>query len=57
MSTTSPATTPRPSGRYGSKAGSGSIGGKVVAVVSVLLVGALLFFGVRTIMDLSLIHI
>ncbi|WP_273408965.1 DUF4307 domain-containing protein [Corynebacterium ureicelerivorans] len=51
MSTTSPATTPRPSGRYGSKAGSGSIGGKVVAVVSVLLVGALLFFGVRTIMD------
>nr|WP_181000359.1 DUF4307 domain-containing protein [Campylobacter concisus] len=51
MSTASPATTSRPSDRYGSKAASGSIGGKVVAVVSVLLVGALLFFGVRTIMD------
>jgi len=48
----STATSPRPTDRYGAKGGSGgSLGGKIVAVISVILMGALLFFGTRTIMD------
>ena len=47
----STATSPRPAERYGRNRGSGgSIGGKVVAIVSALLMIALLFVGARTIM-------
>ena len=45
-------TTTRPADRYGRANGSGgTVGGKVVAVIAVLLIGALLFFGARTIMN------
>ena len=48
----STATSPRPAERYGRNRGSGgSIGGKVVAIVSALLMIALLFVGARTIME------
>ena len=48
----STATSPRPAERYGRNRGSGgSIGGKVVAIVSGLLMIALLVVGARTIME------
>ena len=48
----STATSPRPAERYGRNRGSGgSIGGKVVAIVSALLMIALLVVGARTIME------
>lgn len=48
----STATSPRPAERYGRNRGSGSsIGGKVVAIVSGLLMVALLVVGARTIME------
>lgn len=45
-------TTTRPADRYGrANSSGGTVGGKVVAVIAVLLMGALLFFGARTIMN------
>lgn len=51
MSTTSPTPAQRPRQRYGEGKTGGTVGGKVLAIVALILLAALLFFGARTVSE------